>query len=239
MKRRLTDVWWSVIPWILQMIVWIPTQGILRFFFHFRVEGYEHIKTVHGPVIFVSNHTSYWDPIMIPAALPLFSRFFPMMYVARERHYYQRAKRFIGSTSFKVWGAHPAHGGLRDYARVLKDHERFLLQNRSLCVFPEGTLPKKERIVQPFKGGIGYLVYHTKATIVPISITGMFYVKARDFWGRKRYATLTFGKPIFHESFGEIEEGGEPTIDKYKSIASIIHRKVEHLFKSKYNNYYD
>jgi 1-acyl-sn-glycerol-3-phosphate acyltransferase len=235
MKRRLSDVWWSIIPWVLQTIVWIPAQIILRFFLHFRVEGYERIKHVRGPVIFVSNHTSYWDPIMIPAALPLFSRFFPMMYVAREHAYYYRMNKFIPIWAFQIWGAHPARGGLRDYSQSLKNHERFLNQGRSLCMFPEGTLPKEEGNVHPFKGGIGYLVCHTKATIIPISITSMFYVTAKDFFSRKRHATLTFGEPITNNPLCILEEGSKPVIEQYKHTASLIHEKVEELFEREYN----
>ncbi len=228
-KQRLKDAWWTSIPWILQTLVWIPAQIILRFFLHFHVEGYERIKHVRGPVIFVSNHTSYWDPIMIPAALPLFSRFFPMMYVAREREYYHRARKFVGATSFKVWGAHPAQGGLRDYSVSLANHERFLRQGRSLCIFPEGTLSKEEGVVQQFKSGVGYLVYHTKATVIPISITGMFSVTAKDFFSRKRRAILTFGEPLTNNPLCLVTKGETPDVECYKKIAEKIRTHVEKL----------
>ncbi len=239
MKQRLKDVWWTVIPWILQTIVWIPAQIILHFFLRLRVEGYKRIKHIRGPVIFVSNHTSYWDPIMIPAALPLFSRFFPMMYVARERNYYRRAKHFIGATSFKVWGAHPAHGGLCDYARSLDDHERFLNQGRSVCMFPEGTLPEEEDSIQPFKGGIGYLVCHTKATIIPVSITGMFSVTAKDFFSRKRRATLTFGEPLTNNPLCVVAKGETPDVECYKKTAEKIREELSVLFSIGYNTMHD
>ncbi|MBC8465105.1 MAG: 1-acyl-sn-glycerol-3-phosphate acyltransferase [Parcubacteria group bacterium] len=234
MKWRLSDVWWTVIPWILQTLVWIPTQILLRFFLHFRVEGYERIKHVRGPVIFVSNHTSYWDPIMVAAALPFFSRLYPMMYIVRERDYYTPGKKFIGGSSFKMWGAHVAHGGLRNYERSLKNHLHLLNQGRSVCMFPEGSMSKEKGVIQPFKGGVGYLAHHSKATIVPVSITDMFQVTAKDFFSRKRHAKLTFGEPL---SCAGVCISASPTVEDYKRVASVIHQKVEELLKRKYNNH--
>jgi 1-acyl-sn-glycerol-3-phosphate acyltransferase len=229
MKRRLSDVWWSIIPWVLQTIVWIPAQIILRFFLHFRVEGYERIKHVHGPVIFVSNHTSFWDPILVAAALPFLSRFYPMLYVAREHAYYYRMNKFIPIWAFQIWGAHPAEGGKRDYAATLAWHAGMVKRGRSLCVFPEGKRGRLHPDLEEFKGGIGYLAYETNATIVPVGITGVFGMKQKDFWTRKRHAHLIFGDPIL---CANVCTAANPTVEDFKHIATLLKERVGDYIKA-------
>lgn len=226
MKRRLSDVWWSIIPWILQTIVWIPAQIILRFFLHFHVEGYERIKGVRGPVIFVSNHTSFWDPILVTAALPFLSRFYPMLYVAREHAYYYRMNKFIPIWAFQIWGAHPAEGGQRDYAAALAWHAGMVKRGRSLCMFPEGKRGRLHPDLEEFKGGIGYLAYETNATIVPVGITGVFGMKQKDFFMRTRRTQVIFGKPIVPDT---ICVNKSPGVEDYKNVAQKIRDEVGKL----------
>ncbi|MDE2188208.1 MAG: hypothetical protein KGJ35_00560, partial [Patescibacteria group bacterium] len=72
-------------PLILQKIIWIPTNIILRFFCHLQVRGLENLKGIGRNAIFASNHASELDPFFIPASLPFFSRFSPIFYASREK----------------------------------------------------------------------------------------------------------------------------------------------------------
>jgi 1-acyl-sn-glycerol-3-phosphate acyltransferase len=129
-------------PWLLQNLIWIPTRFFLYFFSHLRVTGLDNLKKIRGPVIFVSNHTSELDPILLPASLPFLSRFLPIFYVSREKTFYNQKvllKRLLyGGFFFEAWGAYQAFVGLRDYEESLKNHIKILNAGHSLMIFPEG-----------------------------------------------------------------------------------------------------
>ncbi len=187
-------------PWFLQNLIWIPTQILLRFFGHFKVYGIENLRGVKGGVIFVDNHISELDPILLPAAMPWFSRFLPMFYVSREKTFYnirQILKRiFYGGFFFELWGAYQTHVGLRNYEMSLQTHIKILKSGHSLNISPEGD-KSFDGAIHEFKGGAAFLSHRTGAPIVPVAITGSFKTTSGDFLARKKHFTLTFGKPIY------------------------------------------
>ncbi|NTV22157.1 MAG: 1-acyl-sn-glycerol-3-phosphate acyltransferase [Candidatus Yonathbacteria bacterium] len=231
-RRSFSDWVWTTLPWILQAMIWIPTRIILRVFFRTHIEGVEHLKGIRGPVIFAVNHTSFWDPILVAGALPFFSRRYPMMYVAREHAYYHRYGKFFPMFLFQAWGAHPAQGGLRDYAASLATHVHFLKQGRSLCVFPEGKVSRTTEDIQPFKGGIGYLAYETKATVVPVILHGTYNMTLKGVFTRRYVATISFCRPLVFEDLFITKGGGTHfSVDDYKKTAEDIRKQMCIVFE--------
>ena len=228
------DIVWTILPWILQTLVWIPTRIILRFFFHIYVDGVEHVKDLHGPVIFAVNHTSFWDPILVTGALPFFSRRFPMMYVAREKAYYHRYGKFFPMFLFKACGVHPAQGGIRDYATSFITHERLLKKGRSLCMFPEGKVFRATEKIQPLKGGIGYLACVTKSIVVHVVIYGMAEFRVQDFFKQSCSVQVLFGNPIPYDISMCPQHGIDVShcVDAYKAYAEIIRTHMEMIVSS-------
>lgn len=189
-------------PWFLQNLIWIPTRIFLRFFTHFKIYGRENIRNLNDGVIFVCNHTSEIDPILLPASFPWFSRFLPVFYVSREKTFYnikQIIKRvFYGGFFFEFWGAYQTHTGLRNYEVSLKTHIKILESGHSLDIFPEGE-KSFDGGIHDFKGGAAFLSRRTGAPIIPVAISGAFKTTLGDFLTRKKHFTLTFGKPIYPE----------------------------------------
>jgi 1-acyl-sn-glycerol-3-phosphate acyltransferase len=50
--------------------------------------------------------------------------------------------------------------------------------------------------MNPARGGLGYLVYSTGATVVPVTIDTFFNISLIDFLLRRKKVTITVGKPI-------------------------------------------
>jgi 1-acyl-sn-glycerol-3-phosphate acyltransferase len=219
--------WYFISPLILQKIIWIPTNIILRFFGHLEIRGMENLKGLNSPVIFACNHTSEMDPFFIPASLLFFSPFSPIFYTSRESKFYVNSgwrKHFYGGTFFKAWGSYPVHVGLHDYEKSLAHHLELIRDGGNLCIFPEGRTTRDGNI-QPAKGGMAYLAYTTGAVIVPVRIGGVFRFSAKDLFMRRCHLSITYGKPMrFSNSFNT-----EPSPDDFKAYANKVMDEVGKL----------
>ena len=148
-------------PLVLQTAVWPVVRPLLWFFCHLSVDGLENLKNLPAGVIFTANHTSELDPIFLPASLPFLSRFMPMFYVSRPRSFYKTSgwrQFFYGRFLFKLWGAHPAISGYRDYGLSLALHIQVIRCRKSLFIFPEGRKTIDGKVmVENAKGGAAFL----------------------------------------------------------------------------------
>lgn len=200
-------------PFFLQNLVWIPTRIFLNFFGRLEVVGLDNLKNLKGKVIFVSNHSSELDPILLPASLPFFSRFSPIFYTSREKEFYDRHSflkwLFYREWFFEIWGAYQIFVGKHDYEKSLKKHLEILNNERSLFVFPEGRKTRDGNLLPPH-GGAVYLSRASHAPIVPISISGVFNIKLSDFIFRRAKIKIIFDAPIV------------PLTDDYKTEAQKI-----------------
>jgi 1-acyl-sn-glycerol-3-phosphate acyltransferase len=214
-------------PLILQKIIWIPTNIILRFFGRLEIRDIENLKGLASPVMFACNHTSELDPFFVPASLGFFSTFSPIFYTSREKEFYVRCgwrKHFYGGTFFKAWGSYPVYVGLHDYEKSLQNHIQILRDKGSLYIFPEGrTTP--DGSIQPAKGGVAYLAYTTGAVIVPVRIGGVFHLHLKDFLLRHCHLSITYGKPMRFQS----STNTEPSLDDFKVYANSVMSEVGKL----------
>jgi 1-acyl-sn-glycerol-3-phosphate acyltransferase len=219
-------------PLILQKLIWIPTNILLRGFGRLKIRGTENLEGLKGPVIFACNHTSETDPFFVPASLPFFSRFSPIFYTSRESKFYVNSgwrKYFYGGTFFKAWGSYPVHVGLHDYEKSLAHHIDILRAGGSLCIFPEGrTTPDGN--IQPAKGGVSYLAYVTGAPVVPVRIGGVFRFSFKDFLLGRRHLSIAYGKPMrFLAKHNSNQSGITPLLEDFKSYANLVMGEVGKL----------
>jgi len=222
--------WYFLSPLILQKLIWIPTRLILWFFGHLEVKGLENLKDLRTNAIFAVNHSSELDPILLPAALPLFSRFSPIFYTSREQSFYKHSgwrQRFYGGAFFKAWGAYPVSVGLHDYDKSLVNQARIMNDGGDLCIFPEGRKTTDGNI-QKAKGGVAYLSYITKKPIVPVHYTGTYRLSMGEFFSRKRHLTVSFGAPIYAIAKAD----RYPSYDMFKDYAETVMDEIRKLSPS-------
>ncbi|HEY4503990.1 MAG TPA: lysophospholipid acyltransferase family protein [Candidatus Paceibacterota bacterium] len=223
-------------PLILQKIIWVQTRVILSFFGHFKVYGLENLKDIKSNAIFASNHSSELDPILLPASLPFWSPFSPIFYASLSKSKYVNSgwrQHFYGGTFFKLWGAHPVYTGFKDYGMSLVNQMKLLNDNKNLFVFPEGRITLDGNI-QPARGGVAYLAEYSSRPIVPVAIFGVYGMRNKDFFLRKRHIKVCFGKPIYKKEFQEnvtrnIEIGG----NVYREEANYIMDKIREILQEK------
>jgi 1-acyl-sn-glycerol-3-phosphate acyltransferase len=135
--------------------------------FRVRFFGRENVP-LSGPVLLVSNHQSYLDPIVCGVGLRR-----ELDYVARDSLFRNRLfGRFIGSVN-----AFPIQRGQADIQAV-KSIIRRLQNNRAIVVFPEGTRTTDGKI-RSIKGGFDLIIRRSGATLVPVVVDGAFEVWPR------------------------------------------------------------
>src|ERR1035437_6979055 len=165
-------------PIILQKIGYAIFFLLYKFFVRIEICGRENLPGLSGPIILASNHASELDPPAMALALPFFSKLFPIYFVANPTEKYKTCgwRSYIyGGCFFNMLGAYPIFSGSKDYATSLTSHVALLRQYRTVCIFPEGKRSPDGNIGTA-RGGLGYLVHTTGATVVPIAINTFFHI---------------------------------------------------------------
>ena len=197
-------------------------RPFFNLFAHFEVRGLENLTGLTRPVIFAPNHSNEIDSILIPLALPVWSRFSPLFYVVREQKFYDDPffgwrGRFYAGWIFKILGAFPIVSGVKDYAVSLAAHVKILKEGGSVCIFPEGAFTKTGEIGTGH-GGVGYLASATHIPIIPVYISGTFKFSLSELLLGKCHIQVTF--------LPAIEMGNDLratlTADEYKRIATMV-----------------
>jgi 1-acyl-sn-glycerol-3-phosphate acyltransferase len=173
--------WWYRLWQYASQVVFSACLG-------FRTYGRENIPKT-GPVLLLSNHQSFLDPILCGAGLPR-----ELDYIARDSLFRNRwFARYIRSLN-----AFPIQRDQADLAAVRSIIKR-LRTGRAIVLFPEATRTPDGRI-RPIKGGFDLIMRKANAPAVPVVIDGAYEVWPRT----QRFPclgriTVTFGEPITPE----------------------------------------
>ncbi len=138
-----------------------------------------------GPIILVSNHQSFFDPVLVGYGLD------------REIDYMARDSLFKNPIFKKLiisLNAFPVRRGEADIAAI-KETLRRLKNNRAVLMFPEATRTADGKI-REFKPGLALLAKKARVPIIPVVIEGAY-----DAWPRTSPAPKPF-HPI-HVSFSK------------------------------------
>lgn len=140
----------------------------------------------NGPVLLVSNHVSYYDPIVIGLGQKRWVRFMTL------EDYFRVP---ILSTLIKLCGAFPVNQSKAD-KRAFSEALNTLKKGNVLGIFPEGGRSPDGRVHEA-KPGIALIIVRTKATIVPVTITGAFEAWPRSrMLPRPKRICVRYGKPM-------------------------------------------
>ncbi len=156
---------------------------VLRLLTRTSITGRETLATP-GPVLFVGNHTSTFDALLLITILP-------------------SDTLFVGPGDFELlwpanWVVH--HAGLiltkrgsvdRDGLKRMVDH---LKGGGRLALFPDGGTWEKP--IDDVKSGAAYLSYSTGARLVPMGFGGMYQVWSKIAWLRLPRMSVTVGDPL-------------------------------------------
>lgn len=148
-----------------------------------------------GGLILAANHTSYLDPPVMGAAVPL-----------RHQVYFMAKAQLFNSPLFgsliSAVGAFPVKRGEPD-RKAIKTALSLLKQGKWLGIFPEGTRSKDGTMLQGELGAV-MLANLAQVPIVPVAITG-----TQKYFGTRIKAK--FGNPM-HLPEGKL---GKPELVRY------------------------
>lgn len=164
---------------------------LARIFIKLKTEGKKYLENLSLPVIFMPNHLSYLDSLVVIMALPPKIRN-RVAFAAAQDVLYEKYKYFsrLAELYFNAF-PFPRHKSGLEYAGRLLD------KNWSIVVYPEGQMSETGKLRQ-FKRGAGLMAVEMDTQVVPVKISGTAeIVPYRKFLPRKRGLVIVkFGKPL-------------------------------------------
>jgi 1-acyl-sn-glycerol-3-phosphate acyltransferase len=205
---------------MIYLISWIASLIVIKLNFKRRVFGRENVPS-KGPFIFVSNHVSYLDPLILGTALPC-SKWFNYL-----------AKKDLFEKPVTGWYLRQIHALPLDRdgdITTLKTVVKLIKSGRSIILFPEGTRSKDAEL-QPARPGVGFIAAKTNVPILPAYIEGSYECMPAGTESVKKGGRINvfIGKPL---RFDNIDCSKK---DTYQKISDEIMRSISCL-KDTYAN---
>ncbi len=183
---------WLLPDSLVRLILWMLTHTLYRI----RVLGAENIPE-KGGALFVANHVSFVDAMMLIASTDRFVRFL------MEQEYYEHP---LIKPLAKVLRVIPVSGrsGPRDLLRALREASNSIRDGEIICIFAEGQITRTGQLL-PFRKGFERIMKNVDAPIIPVYLDRLWgsifsFEKGRFLWKlppRIPYpVTVTYGQPL-------------------------------------------
>lgn len=186
----------------------------LSSFARMTVHGREQLNGLDGPAVFVANHVSALDALVLVEALPPRYRHRSVVVAAQDSIFKRKWEARLAQVTVDAFPI-PRGGGARPHLEYLK---ALLHDKWSVIIFPEGRLTATGAI-GAFRKGAAILAMDTGAPIVPAYVDGMFEILPRSRRvPRPGRVTVTFGRPMLPT----------PT-DDYDTYIAAVEKVVRHL----------
>lgn len=158
--------------------------GFLRVVFLMSLKGRKNVPK-EGGLFLCSNHSSYWDPVILGATSPRSTAF-----MAKGDLF----KNPIFGRLIKAFGAYPIkRGGAASELAAVRTAMEIVRGGGVTVIFPEGRRVRDPKDRAKVKNGIVKLAIQTKCPIQPVGINEKY-----RFWGRLK---VRYGEPIYYEEY--------------------------------------
>jgi len=183
---------WLLPDSFLRLVLWMITHSVYRI----RVQGRDNIPE-HGGALFVCNHVSFVDALLIQAATdrPLrpivFKGIYDLWYV---KPFLRLARAIPISSQLRP----------RDMIKSLRDASEAIRNGEVVVIFAEGQITRIGQLL-PFRRGFERIMKDVQAPIIPVCLDNVWgsifsYEKHRFLWKVPRYfpypVTVSFGPAL-------------------------------------------
>lgn len=211
----------------------IIVNKYFRKYANIKVEGLEKVEKVEGPKIFICNHLSNADGLILDKILK--EKYDPT-FVAGIKLSNDPITR-LGTMMVKNVGIKPNSADKEAITKIVK----LVRGGENIMIFPEGTRSRTGSMIEA-KKGILLIARLTKASIIPIGMTGTEILlpinKNGDMGGEKfNYSdvNIKFGEPV-SLPVKEKEEDKHVYDERcmeyiMKSIANLLPEKYRGVYK--------
>ena len=192
-------------PWQIRWPVQIARRALRNYWIdqHVRaacqpltVLGRENLDGLARPAIFIANHSSHLDSLVLHSVLPAAHRRFLTFGSAADRFYIKGRK---GMTKQGWWNslAMATFPIRRGAGRATLAHAEWLIDKRwNVAIFPEGTRSTTGKM-STFKAGVAILALAKGVPVVPVFLEGLREIRPK---GTREVApgpvTALIGAPI-------------------------------------------
>lgn len=185
-----------------------------------KIEGKENVINIKkGPLLVISNHKSYLDPLLIGTCFPFFSKLYPLRYMALDKFFETFFKRII----FKSIASFPSFYG-KGLDKSLNIPLKLLERGEVVVFFPEGACVRADHLSSP-KRGIGALARQFPTVpILPVAISGSYNFKKSLFSFRPAQIKIKIGKLFY---FADKQLG----LTSDENSSQVLMGEIEKLYK--------
>lgn len=208
-------------------------NGYLNKYGKFNIEGFEEVKAIEGPIIFICNHVSNSDGLILDKIL---KEEFDPFFVAGVKLSDDPITN-IGTKIVKNIAVKPNSADKEAITNMVKT----VKNGNNLVIFPEGTRSRTGAMIEG-KKGILLLARMTKANIIPIGMSGtgkLLPINDSGNMGSEKWhaadVTIKFGKPVVldkREKEEEKHDYDDRCLNKImKSIAELLPENYRGVYK--------
>lgn len=201
---------------------WEVTRHVQQFCSPLELVGGEHFSQVREPVIFIPNHASHFDNVVVFHVIPPPLRWRTAIAAAADRFYrtWWKGVRFS-----LLYNAFPIERG---GGRKALTHADWLLEHGwSLIIYPEGHRSRNGEI-QPFHHGVSILALAHQVPVVPLYLSGTAAIMPPGHRHPLRPArvTVTVGPPVTLEPDLAVPDGTARLEEAMRALAEPFRPKV-------------
>lgn len=180
------------------------------------VEGREHLPSQRG-VVFVSNHISVFDTILLPQMIMAAQGVATVWAPAKAELFQSR----LGRALLTPLGVFPVRRGQHDRQAMRRMIHH--MQTGRMMLFPEGTRSPDGRL-QEGKRTVGKLLHAAQPVVIPTAILGT----DRIVWHLKRLykgrapVTIRYGPPVDVQQYYALPDSKDTSIALTKAVMQAI-----------------
>ena len=166
-----------------------------------------------GPVIFVANHTTAYDPLVMQAA----SKHRHIQFMMAKEYYSMKPFVYL----YRALGVIPVNRTGNDTASI-RAALRTLKDGGCIGMYPEGKISTDGRMNEG-RAGVALLALMSGATVVPAYIRGtnVHAGMVQDFLKRSK-VTIFFGRPLRFDDLKDLERDEAREIANKRIMDAII-----------------